>query len=312
MGTRVARAEQGHADPQEVAHGVRLFLRWCLDNDHSPALDRRLVSTWIAALLTNGAEPATAHARLLALKRFSDWLTEEGELDADPLLGMKPPKLDVKVVQSLTDDQLRDPIKACTGKEFRDRPRRGHRATDGRTGMRASEVCSLTLTDVDLAQGLAIVLRGKGGKGRVVSFGAQTATAVDRYIRARRRHRLADTERLWLGDRGRGFDYNGLYRTLKFRAGKAGISPFNPHQLPNTAATRCLLLVALRGSDGCCGVESPGHDRSVHPAPPQGSAPSRALTTVLRSWAGVGTTASSRRMNQGHSAGRRRGPSRHR
>jgi integrase len=197
--------------------------------------------------LANGAEPATAHARLLALKRFSDWLTEEGELETDPLLGMKPPKLDVKVVQSLTDDQLRDLIRVCAGKEFRDRRDEAIVRLMAETGMRASEVCSLTLADVDLARGLAIVLRGKGGKGRVVPFGAQTATALDRYIRTRRRHRLADTDRLWLGDRGRGFDYNGLYRTLKFRAGKAGISPFNPHQLRNTAATRWL---AKGGSEG--------------------------------------------------------------
>jgi site-specific recombinase XerD len=227
--------------------GVRFFIRWCLDNGHVPALDGRLVSTWIAELLAGGAEPATAQARLLALKRFSAWLTEEGELDADPVVGIKPPKLDVKVVPALTDDQLRALIKACEGKEFPDRRDEAIVRLMAETGLRAAEVCALTVADMDLGRGLAVVQRGKGGKGRVVQFGAQTATALDRYIRARRRHRLADTDALWLGDRGRTFAYSGLYGMLNERATRAGIGAFHPHQLRNTFATRWL---AARGSEG--------------------------------------------------------------
>lgn len=227
--------------------GVRLFLRWCDENGHESELSRRLVSTWMTALLDNGAEPSTAHARLLALKRFSSWLVDEGELDADALAGMRPPKIDTKIVEALTDDQLRDLIKACTGKEFRDRRDEALVRLMAETGMRAGEVCALTVADVNLVRGLVVVQKGKGGKGRVVPFGSQTATALDRYIRARKRHQRADTESLWLGERGRGFDYYGLYRALNNRAERAGIADFHPHQLRNTAATRWL---AAGGSEG--------------------------------------------------------------
>jgi integrase len=155
--------------------------------------------------------------------------------------------LNVKVVDALTDDQLRALIKACAGKEFRDRRDEAIVRLMAETGIRAGELCALKVADVDLNRGMAIVTRGKGGKGRVVPFGPQTATAIDRYVRIRRRHHLADTDALWLGERGRGFEYYGLYRTLNFRAEKAGISPFHPHQLRNTAATRWL---ARGGSEG--------------------------------------------------------------
>jgi hypothetical protein len=46
---------------------------------------------------------------------------EEGETARDELLGLKPPKLDVKVVPRLTDEQCRALVTACTGREFRDR-----------------------------------------------------------------------------------------------------------------------------------------------------------------------------------------------
>lgn len=54
--------------------GVRGFLGWCDRTDHSPVLDRPTVNAFVAALLDAGAEPATARARQLALRRFSGWL----------------------------------------------------------------------------------------------------------------------------------------------------------------------------------------------------------------------------------------------
>ena len=108
------------------------------------------------------------------------------------------------------------------------------------TGTRAGEVVALAVEDVDLAAGRAIVRRGKGGKGREVPFGPHTARAIDRYLRARRGHRLEARPELWLGDRGKAFNYDGLHKTLTERAAKAGIVGFTPHKLRHTAAHRWL------------------------------------------------------------------------
>jgi site-specific recombinase XerD len=227
--------------------GVRAFIRWCDGDGHTPALDRELVKGFVAALLDGGAEAATARSRQLAVRRFSTWLEAEGEIDSDPLLGLKPPKLDVKVTESLTDDQLRRLIKACSGSDFRDRRDDALIRLMAQTGMRAGEAVDLTVADVDFNRGLVTVRRGKGGKGRVAPFGPQTARAIDRYLRMRRAHLLAGTPPLWLGDRGKSFSYYGLHRTLKYRAQCAGITSFHPHLLRHTAATRWL---AAGGSEG--------------------------------------------------------------
>ncbi|MGH3968273.1 MAG: tyrosine-type recombinase/integrase [Mycobacterium sp.] len=227
--------------------GVRGFLRWCQDSGHPPALDRNLVKAWVADLLDDGAEPATARSRQLGLRRFSAWLEDEGEIDADPLLGLKAPKLDTKVVASLSDDELRRLIKACAGKEFRDRRDEAIVRLMAETGMRAGELVALTVPDVDLARGVLVVRRGKGGKGRMAPFGPTTGRALDRYIRSRRTHRLADTSALWLGDRGKELAYYGLRNALQYRAQLAGLSGFHPHLLRHTAASRWL---AAGGSEG--------------------------------------------------------------
>jgi site-specific recombinase XerC len=103
------------------ATGVRAFLAW-RDRQARPAtLDRATVAAFVAELLNDGKEAATARVRQLALRRFAAWLTEEGELDADPLAGLKPPKLDSKVVPVLSAQQLRALLAACQGPALRDR-----------------------------------------------------------------------------------------------------------------------------------------------------------------------------------------------
>jgi site-specific recombinase XerD len=113
--------------------------------------------------------------------------------------------------------------------------------------MRAGEVTGLAVADVDVTRGLVTVRRGKGGKGRVAPFGDQTGLAIDRYLRARRSHRLAETDALWLGDRGKNLEYYGLWAALKYRAQLAGLTNFHPHLLRHTAASRWL---AAGGSEG--------------------------------------------------------------
>lgn len=220
--------------------GVRLFLRWCQDNDHPPVLDRTRVRSWVTELLDGGAAPATARTRQMALKRYSAWLLDEEIADTDPIRDLKPPKMDVKVVEGLSDEQCAALIKACQGKEYLDRRDEAIARLFIETGLRAGELLGLTVDDVDIARGLAVVRRGKGGKGRVVPFGPQVARSIDRYLRLRTKHRLAHTPALWLGGGGQAFGYHALDKCMKARAAAAGMPQFNLHKLRNTAATRWL------------------------------------------------------------------------
>jgi site-specific recombinase XerD len=227
--------------------GVLAFLRWCESAGITPQITKTTVQAFTADLLDAGAQPATARARHMALRRYAAWLADEDELDTNPLLGVKPPKLDTKVVDALTDEQLRLLIKACGGKDLIDRRDEAIVRLMAETGLRAGELIAMQVTDVDLGHGRAIVRRGKGGKGRTVPFGAPTAAAIDRYMRTRRTHRLAGTGTLWLGGNGQTFSYHGLNLALKHRATTAGITGFHLHLMRHTAATRWL---RAGGSEG--------------------------------------------------------------
>ena len=226
--------------------GVQRNLTWCTAQDAEP-MDRTSLNLWIAGMLDAGKAPGTARMRLLAVRRFVAWQIVVGRLPGDPFLGVKAPKVDEPVVDPLTDGELRALIEACAGPERGQVNERLHHIRDEaiirlmfETAIRAGEVVSLEIGDVDLAGGLVTIRRGKGGKGRVVPIGPATRLALDRYLTRRRHHRLAESADLWRGERGKRLGYDGLGRALRRRATAAGVKEFRPHRLRHTAAHRWL------------------------------------------------------------------------
>lgn len=242
------RAERkSPATVKSYSDAVQGLLDWAGANGVPAALDKPTVNGYIAALLESGRQSATARSRQLGVRRFSAWLAAENEIPQDLLIGLKSPKLDSKVIEPLTEDQLKLLIKSCAGNDLRSRRDEAIIRFMMETGARAGECATLALSDVDLMAGTAVIRRGKGGKGRIVPFGPQTARALDRYRRTRAQHQLAHLDLFWLGDRGKEFSYDALHKALTGRAVAAGVPNFHPHLLRHTAAHRWL---AAGGSEG--------------------------------------------------------------
>lgn len=74
----------------------------------------------------------------------------------------------------------------------------------------------------------------------MIPLAVEVAAAIDRYLRARKTHRLKNDPALWLGDRGKHFTYDAMHQSLGMRAQMAGVTGFHPHRLRHTAADRWL------------------------------------------------------------------------
>jgi site-specific recombinase XerD len=227
--------------------GVRSFLDFCERTGTPPQLTKVAAQGWVVDLLDNGAQPATATTWLGALKRYGTWLEEEGEMAANPLIGMRTPRVDRKVTNAMTDDQIKQLLSTCKGNTLRDRRDEAIIRLLIETGMRASELVDLQVGDVDLTRGLVTVHRGKGGKGRIAPFGPQTATTIDRYMRLRQKCAAAGNTQVFIGANIKTFTYWGLAATLRRRAKEAGIEGFHVHLTRHTAAARWL---RAGGSEG--------------------------------------------------------------
>ena len=229
------------------ADGATRYMRWCADGDHLP-MSRAALNQWIAGLLDAGAAPGTARIRQLAVRRFATWLTAGGELPVDPFPGMQAPRVQRPMVEPLTDDELRALIRTC---DVPDHPASTedtlhHRRDEAiirlmfETAIRSGEVVDLQLDDLDIVARLITIRRGKGGGGRVIPIGQATTEALLAYLDKRQQHPLAHAPDLWLGYRGKQFGREGLTRSLRRRAQRAGVQGFRPHRLRHTAAHRWL------------------------------------------------------------------------
>jgi site-specific recombinase XerD len=209
-------------------------------------VERRDVEAWIADQQARGLAKATIRGRWIALRNLYGWLVDEDELDVSPLAKVRVPKPDAPPPDVLDASSVKALLKACEGRAFEDRRDAALIRFMAATGLRVSEVCGLELGDIDYLNRLATVRSGKGDKARVVRFDPATAAALDRYRRARGRHRHAGRRELWIGFRGP-LTRKGVPAILDKRAAMAGIGHVHAHQLRHTWAHRWL---AAGGTEG--------------------------------------------------------------
>jgi site-specific recombinase XerD len=207
-------------------------------------IERRHVAEHLAWLIDNRA-PATAAQRYASLRQFFRWAVEEGELDASPMDGLRKPKVPDKPVPVLEEHELRAILDVCKGSTFPDRRDTAILRLFIDTGSRLSEIADLRLEAVDLDRQQLVTVT-KGQHLSVKYFGAKAAQALDRYERARRRHRYASLPWLWLGPKGR-LSASGVSQAIRRRAQEAGVGHVHPHQFRHTFAHRWL---AEGGSEG--------------------------------------------------------------
>lgn len=206
---------------------------------------REHVESFIASLLQRGQKPATASNRYRALQTFFKWAVEEGEIKSSPMAHMKPPHIPEEPPAIITEEQLKKLLKVCEGKNFEDRRDMAIIRLLVDTGMRRAEIAGLKVDDIDWERNVAYVL-GKGRRPRACPFGKKTASALDRYLRARSSHKNKDVPNLWLGTRGAMTD-SGVNQVAEARAEQAGIPHLHLHLFRHTYAHQWL---AAGGNEG--------------------------------------------------------------
>jgi integrase/recombinase XerC len=113
---------------------------------------------------------------------------------------IKKPIVPEQPVPIVPEEALKRLFQACAGTTFEARRDTALLMLLLDTGARRAEMVGIKLADVDLELDVLLVL-GKGRRERTCRSAA--GPALDRYLRARARHRYADLPWLWLGQNGR-------------------------------------------------------------------------------------------------------------
>jgi integrase/recombinase XerC len=218
---------------------VDKLLAWC--NEDGPSNDPTNLSTrnlreFFVRLSQKGLKPASVAAHYRGLQSFYTWLLAEEEIDANPMAGVKPPRVPDSPVPVLTEDQIRDLLATCNGKSFADRRDTAIIRLFMDTGCRRSELANLKLDDVEVEDRVIKVV-GKGNRLRLIPFGVKTAQALGRYLRMRAVHQYASSPALWLSAGNRGaLGHDGVRQILERRGTTAGVPALHAHQFRHTAA----------------------------------------------------------------------------
>jgi site-specific recombinase XerD len=218
---------------------LRHFSAWAQDRypDLSdwPAVGRDHLRQWAAETIESSSA-GNASVQWRGLQQFLKWAEFEGEVEKNPMRGLAGPQVIAPLVPVIELDQLRALLATVAGNSFIERRDNAILRLLIDTGIRRGELVGLRIEDVKLFEREATVT-GKGGRTRVIRFGAKTAKAIDRYLRLRGQHPCADGPALWLSTRADGpITYHGMAMIIRRRAGMAGLDHLHLHQFRHTSA----------------------------------------------------------------------------
>jgi integrase/recombinase XerD len=214
-------------------------------------VDEQTVSAFLVRLREGDDDhpplSATSAGRaVVAVRGFHKFCVADGLATADPATGVRPPAPASRLPKALPLADVESILDAAgsAGTTLALRDSALLELLYG-TGARISEAVGLDVDDVDRVDG-AVLLRGKGGKDRLVPIGSYALSALDAYLtRARPELAVVGTSdragALFLNARGGRLSRQSAWTVLTKAADRAGVTrDVSPHILRHSFATHLL------------------------------------------------------------------------
>ena len=186
--------------------------------------------------------PTTLRLETSILRGLGSHLHRMGRTPTNITVGLRSPKLSRKLPPSLTADQVRRIIETPSVKTPLGLRDRALLELLYAAGLRASEILTLRIEQLDLESGSARVI-GKGNKERLVLLGKAAEESIRRYLDTARPKlvRSKSGGEVFLGNHGRRLTTSHLWGIVKKAAIAAGLDTrVYPHLLRHSFATHLL------------------------------------------------------------------------
>jgi len=209
--------------------------------DAGCAMPRNVIE-FLVQLKSEGLSANSMNRSLAALRGFYKFLLQEKALDESPLANIELAKVWMRLPDTVSQEEM-NLILSQPGDQTPSALR------DSAilellyaTGLRVSELISLTMNSINWQVGFLIVM-GKGSKERVVPVGRTAYDCVRRYVDESRPklQKSKITDVLFLNRFGRAFTRQGLWKIIVGYAKKAGLQKnVHPHTFRHSFASHLL------------------------------------------------------------------------
>lgn len=197
---------------------------------------------YLTALREEGLSARSAARHVSTTRSFFRFLVREGVLSASPVSAVKAPRIGRPLPKYLTLTQVERLLAAPDDRTLEGIRDRAMLTLLYASGLRASEVVTLRLENVDANAGFLYVL-GKGGKERVVPVADVALASLKTYLSQARPAFLGKrvTNALFLSRRGKPITRQTLWNRIRRWALVSGIEErISPHTLRHSFASHLL------------------------------------------------------------------------
>ena len=202
--------------------------------------DEQEIFLYLAWLRSRGNTGRTLARRLSALRAFFAFAVEEGALKANPALLLENPKLPQHLPEVLSREEMEKLLALPDMDEKSGRRDRCMLEMLYAAGLRVSELCNLSVADLDLQRGLVRIF-GKGAKERLVPLHDMIQALLDDYLRSWRPLFSPGGNQLFVNRSGRALSRQYIWKMVKKYTLLAGIRrAVSPHTFRHSFATHLL------------------------------------------------------------------------
>lgn len=222
-------------------HNLNNLIGYCVRENISDwtEIDDHHIRSYISLRHRKGLSGRSLQRELSSFRTFFNFLLSESVISSQPAKNVRAPKAPRKLPVILDTDQALRLMEVDTKDPLAVRDKAMLELFYS-SGLRLSELVGLNLEDVDLKDGLVLVL-GKGNKTRMLPVGQHAIKAIQAWLQIRGQLCAPDQLALFVARHGRRLSPRSIQKRVRQWANVQGIDmTVHPHMLRHSFASHIL------------------------------------------------------------------------